>query len=172
MSEFLQRHALAIAVLVMLLICALLIFAQPVFGEAEWDKSSLSATGQCLHGGILHVTVTNGGQAMQGPVDYGWVAGVTSGTLQLKAGESITLDSPALPNVKIEFWVMQRAGHPGQGIAWVRMTCSPTAVTLNTLAATASSRICLNWHSTCTKYIYIFGRPVCTRWVLTCIRWL
>jgi hypothetical protein len=135
MSNFMERHAIAIAVLVFMLLALTLVFAPRVHGQADWDKSTLVATGQCLASGALRVTVTNGGQDMQGPVDYGWAVGITNGTLQLKAGESITLDSPAQPGVKIEFWVNQRPGHEGTGIVWVRMTCTPTAVTLASFTA-------------------------------------
>lgn len=34
------------------------------------------------------------------------------------------------------------------------------------------ARICWAWRNTCVRYVYVFGRPVCTAHQLTCIKWL
>ena len=39
-------------------------------------------------------------------------------------------------------------------------------------SAAPCERACWAWRNTCTKYVYVFGRPICTRWTLTCIQWL
>lgn len=118
------------------MLCAL---TTVVFGQETWDGSSLSATGQCLAGGALRVVVTNSGENMTGPVSYYFLysgpVAPQDGTLQLNAGESITIDSYGVPGIRIEFIVYQRPGHPGLGEVKVAMKCSATAVELSEFSA-------------------------------------
>jgi len=122
---------------VAVLLVMLFMLASVLVTHAEsvvWDKSTLSAVGACRPGGVLKVTITNGGQAMQGPVAYSFTVNgsvVASGAQDaLGPGDTAILNSPPYPNTKIEFGIEQRPGHPGTGSVQVNMTCGPNAVSL------------------------------------------
>ena len=58
------------------------------------------------------------------------------------------------------------------GAAIVAAMLLPTAASATSAAETCNGRACWAWSKQCTRYVYIFGRPVCTAWRLTCIQWL
>lgn len=109
-----------------------------------WDKSSLSVNGACVEGKAEFV-IANGGADMTGPAHY-WLindgggastcftdlanAGyIYSGTVQIDAGQSMTLQydlasSGYQPPYRL--CVEQRAGHPGVG--WASATAEPADV--------------------------------------------
>lgn len=125
-------------IITLIALASVLLYTTIVYAQ-DWDRSTLAVTGHCVVGGIMEVTVTNNGSDMQGPVDYEFLyAGPIvpqTGTLQLKAGESITLQSIAAPGTRIEFVVYQRPGHPGLGEAKYISKCGPNAVELVSLSA-------------------------------------
>lgn len=106
----------------------------------DWDKSSVSLTGQCLLTGEAEFTVANTGQAMTGETSWReYELGVltNSGTLQLAAGESKTFTFGPV-NGSIEFQVDQRPGHPGSSQPSLTLSsCRPTAIKLSGLQASS-----------------------------------
>jgi hypothetical protein len=103
----------------------------------DWDKSSVSLTGQCLLTGEAEFTVSNTGQAMTGETSWReYELGVltNSGTLQLGAGESQVFSFGPVSG-SIEFQVDQRPGHPGSSHPRLTLNCTPTAIKLNGLQA-------------------------------------
>jgi len=91
--------------------------ATPVPTIVAWDKSSVTVTGSC-NNGMPSFYVTNTGSAMTGATTWalyydGGVA-VETGSLQLAAGETVTLVFTGAEFVdSFRLVVQQRPGHPG-----------------------------------------------------------
>jgi len=91
--------------------------ATPVPTIVAWDKSSVTVTGSCSNG-MPSFYVTNTGSAMTGATTwalyYDGSLPVETGTLQLAAGETVTLVFTGAEFVdSFRLVVQQRPGHPG-----------------------------------------------------------
>jgi len=91
--------------------------ATPVPTIVAWDKSSVTVTGSC-NNGMPSFYVTNTGSAMTGATTwalyYDGGVPVETGSLQLAAGETVTLVFTGAEFVdSFRLVVQQRPGHPG-----------------------------------------------------------
>lgn len=131
---------LALAVVLALLLVGVVI-THAETAVVEWDKSSITLTGQCLPSGVAEFTVTNTGRSMTGPSDWReYEADVltTSGQFQLVAGAARTWTF-ASNGVAIRFEADQRPEHPGSSHPRLTLTCSkPTAVTLSSFSVSSA----------------------------------
>jgi hypothetical protein len=58
------------------------------------------------------------------------------------------------------------------GAVMVAALLLPATANATGPAETCPGRVCWAWRKQCVRYVYVFGRPVCTAWTFTCIQWL
>lgn len=143
--------------------------ATPVPTIVAWDKSSVTVTGSC-NNGMPSFYVTNVGSAMTGSTTWalyydGGVA-VETGSLQLAAGETVTLVFTGAEFVdSFRLIVQQRPGHPGNSQPQAAIDTKDCVTT-----PTADDETAEPWHAT-VQYlgseVTESGAPVST-WFVTC----
>lgn len=104
----------------------------------DWDRSSIVVDGRCLSDGTAQFTVTNTGQAMDGPSTWRLFredALIEEGAFQLLSGATEVFEYGPAWNIEIRFEADQRPGHPGASAPRLTLTCQqPTAIRLSTFS--------------------------------------